>query len=122
MEDVLSFEESNDRVGNYIVCDVLGEGQFATVKSCRKKQFVQDEQGFKGIDDGSQLFALKIINKEKISTINSIRRYSFNSIVSFIPLITFHYPKKVHKLTLNLLHCIALLFSLLLFLFFFFWK
>ena len=32
------FEESSEQVGPYIIENVLGEGQFATVKLCRKKQ------------------------------------------------------------------------------------
>ncbi len=32
-----SFEESSEQVGGYVIGKVLGEGQFATVKMCRKR-------------------------------------------------------------------------------------
>ena len=58
------FIESEDRIGKYEILDLLGEGQFATVKSCTMSGFNDYE------------FALKIICKDQISTFVSIRRVS----------------------------------------------
>ena len=38
LENDECFEESSEQVGKYVIGKVLGEGQFATVKMCRKKQ------------------------------------------------------------------------------------
>lgn len=64
VEDENSFIEQDDQVGNYVVGNVLGEGQFAVVKSCWKA------------DDEEKEFALKIIKKERIATYNSLKRVS----------------------------------------------
>eukprot|EP01038_Epipyxis_sp_PR26KG_P006770 gene6770-9273_t len=63
IEDDNDFEESDEKVGNYHVGEMLGEGQFATVKSC--------------ILDGTQdEYALKIIKKERITSFTSLTRVS----------------------------------------------
>jgi hypothetical protein len=63
-EDANEFVESDDKVGGYLVGNVLGEGQFATVRSCWKS----------GNDD--EEFAMKVIKKERVTTYNSLKRVS----------------------------------------------
>merc|ERR1711871_1731118 len=58
--------------------NVLGEGQFATVKLCRKKQRPRSatlSHGELNEYVGDE-FAIKIINKDRISSFNSIKRMS----------------------------------------------
>lgn len=62
MEDA-NFVETDAEVGDFKVGDMLGEGQFATVKTCT----------LKGSD---REYALKIINKDRITTFNSLMRVS----------------------------------------------
>lgn len=59
------FPETETEVGSFTVGGVLGEGQFATVMSCVRK----------GPTPGVEL-ALKVINKEKILSFNSLRHVS----------------------------------------------
>ncbi len=63
MEDVATFVENDDIIGNLIVGDQLGEGQFATVKSCM-------------MTGSEREFALKIIKKERITSFTSLMRVS----------------------------------------------
>jgi len=63
-EDENTFTETDVRVGSFAIGDMLGEGQFATVKTC-----VRD-----GTD--SREFALKMIKKERITTFQSLKRVS----------------------------------------------
>ena len=81
MEDHLIFEESTEQVGSYTIGCVLGEGQFATVKRCRKRETPLSSRSHDGNPPGDREgqpreYAIKIINKDRISTINSIRRMS----------------------------------------------
>ena len=59
-----NFIETDYQVGDYIIGETLGEGQFALVKSCVK------EGG-----DGRE-YALKIIQKERITSFTSLARVS----------------------------------------------
>lgn len=58
-----TFVENDERLGKYTVGDVLGEGQFAIVRECWK-------------DGGDKPFALKIINKDRITTFAMLKRIS----------------------------------------------
>lgn len=64
-EDSSIFTETEQMVGSYIIGEVLGEGQFATVTSCIKI----------GSDQGSSL-ALKTIKKERILSFHGLKRVS----------------------------------------------
>jgi len=59
--------ESEERLGPYGIGQVLGEGQFATVKAC----WPESEA-----DLGTQQFAIKIIKKERLTTFASLKRVS----------------------------------------------
>jgi hypothetical protein len=59
-----SFVETNDQVGNYLMGDELGSGQFAAVRHCCKAS------------NKSEIFAIKIIKKERITTYLSLTRLS----------------------------------------------
>lgn len=63
MEEPGSFIETADQVGHYQVGDLLGEGQFATVRSC-------------SLDGTDEEYALKMIKKESISSFTSLTRVS----------------------------------------------
>jgi serine/threonine protein kinase len=63
LEDSSTFVINEDKVGRYDVGEVLGEGQFATVKSC-----------YMEFDDAE--LALKIINKDQIASFVALRRVS----------------------------------------------
>lgn len=57
------FEESDERVGNYDIGEQLGEGQFASVKNCKR--------------DGDEVeYALKIIDKGKVANFTNLTRIS----------------------------------------------
>jgi serine/threonine protein kinase len=58
--------ESEAQLDKYYVGEVLGEGQFATVHSCRLLTEPAD----------SELLALKMIKKERINTFSSLKRVS----------------------------------------------
>jgi hypothetical protein len=63
IEDSNNFIEEEFQVGELTVGDMLGEGQFATVRNCLKK--------------GSDVeYALKIIKKERITSFTSLMRVS----------------------------------------------
>eukprot|EP00602_Paraphysomonas_sp_CaronLab_P001912 CAMPEP_0185020902 /NCGR_PEP_ID=MMETSP1103-20130426/3547_1 /TAXON_ID=36769 /ORGANISM="Paraphysomonas bandaiensis, Strain Caron Lab Isolate" /LENGTH=469 /DNA_ID=CAMNT_0027552089 /DNA_START=247 /DNA_END=1656 /DNA_ORIENTATION=- len=57
------FVETSTTVGRYVVTDVLGEGQFATVYTCHTKSIPGD-------------LAIKVIKKERITSFSSLRRVS----------------------------------------------
>jgi hypothetical protein len=63
MEDEDTFCETDSQVGSLIVGEALGEGQFATVKSCTR-------------DNTAREYALKIIKKDRITTFASLMRVS----------------------------------------------
>jgi hypothetical protein len=63
IEDASTFEETDDRIGNLIVGDYLGEGQFATVKCC-------------AYEGSTHQYALKMIKKERITNFTSLMRVS----------------------------------------------
>jgi hypothetical protein len=63
LEDENNFDETDERVGEYTVGDLLGEGQFATVKLCWK-------------EGNDTEWALKIIKKERITTFAALKRVS----------------------------------------------
>lgn len=56
-----SDDETEERIGSFVVGETLGEGQFATVKACQL--------------DSKQL-ALKIIKKNRILSLNAMKRVS----------------------------------------------
>lgn len=62
-QDPKSFTENDDQVGEYKVGDALGEGQFATVKNCY-------------IEGQNKEYALKIINKDRITSFTALMRVS----------------------------------------------
>ena len=63
VEDMSKFEEAEDRVGEFAVGETLGQGQFATVKSCLK--------------DGTRSeLAVKIIKKDRFTTFTALKRIS----------------------------------------------
>ena len=64
LETSSKFLETEDRVGEYLIGEILGQGQFATVKSCRRKGSDKDE------------LAIKIIKKERFITFTALRRIS----------------------------------------------
>lgn len=57
------FVENDDQIGHYIIGDLLGEGQFAAVKSCTLER--NDEE-----------FAIKMIKKERITSFTALTRVS----------------------------------------------
>jgi serine/threonine protein kinase len=59
-----NYTDDDTQVGDYSVGEALGEGQFATVYTCRSKH-APDRQ-----------FAIKVLKKERISNFNSLRRVS----------------------------------------------
>lgn len=64
LEDEKTFVENDEEVGHFIVGQTLGEGQFATVKTCWKK------------DDTKTEYALKMIKKERVTSFVSLKRVS----------------------------------------------
>lgn len=62
-EDVKTFVETEDQIGEYRVGEPLGEGQFATVKNCY-------------LEDDPKEYALKIINKDRITSFTALMRVS----------------------------------------------
>lgn len=63
VEDMAKFIETEDRVGEYQVGETLGQGQFATVRSCCR--------------DGSKFeMAVKIIKKDRFTTFTALKRIS----------------------------------------------
>ena len=60
--------EDDEQLGTYYLDEMLGEGQFATVRACRH---MEEEEG---VADGR--WAIKIINKERIGTMSSLKRVS----------------------------------------------
>lgn len=67
-EDEETFKETDSEVGNLIVGELLGEGQFATVRVCQRK-------------GEEKSYALKVIKKERITSFTSLLRVS-NEIAS----------------------------------------
>ena len=60
--------ETNECIGSYFLDKVIGEGQFAVVKT-----------GYRNLNDKGERIdecAIKIINKEKINTLQSLKRLS----------------------------------------------
>lgn len=63
LEDMAKIVETEDRVGEFQVGEILGQGQFATVRSCCR--------------DGSELgLAVKIIKKDRFTTFTALKRIS----------------------------------------------
>ncbi len=63
------FVETETKIGKYFVGDFLGEGQFATVRTC----WPLNSDGERV---GEEEYALKTIKKEKINTLQSLKRVS----------------------------------------------
>lgn len=63
IENMAIFNESEDRVGDYTVGETLGQGQFATVRSCCK-------------DGTRNELAVKIIKKDRFTTFTALKRIS----------------------------------------------
>lgn len=64
--------ETDSEVGKYGVGELLGEGQFATVKNCWLRDAPLTEAG----QSGEVEWAIKIIKKERITSFSSLRRVS----------------------------------------------
>lgn len=62
------FVESDTMVGNYVIGEKVGEGQFASVRKCFTKE---NETNLSSND-----YAIKILSKEKITTIQTLKRLS----------------------------------------------
>lgn len=69
IEDEETFIENDEQVGNYAVGDALGEGQFATVRTCWR---------IDGNGDRTEKedFAIKVIKKDRITSFQSLKRVS----------------------------------------------
>ena len=63
IENMAIFTENEDRVGDYQVGETLGQGQFATVRSCCK-------------DGTRNELAVKIIKKDRFTTFTALKRIS----------------------------------------------
>ena len=66
-KDPETYTENDERLGDYVIDDLLGEGQFATVRGCWRAD---------SSDEDHDKLALKIIKKERITTFSSLRRLS----------------------------------------------
>lgn len=64
LETSAKFIETDLRVGEYYVGEILGQGQFATVKACRREGSESDN------------LAVKIIKKDRFTTFVSLKRIS----------------------------------------------
>ncbi|KAJ1436082.1 kinase-like domain-containing protein [Ochromonadaceae sp. CCMP2298] len=84
MQDASTFVEVEDQVGDYNVGELLGEGQFATVKDC-------------SLEGQSTEYALKIIKKERITSFTALMRVS-NEIDNLLLLKNKHIVNIVHVL------------------------
>jgi len=69
------FAESDVRIGDFAIGDVLGEGQFATVFNCHRLPGASSPSP-SSPSSSSKEFALKIIRKEKITTFGSLKHVS----------------------------------------------
>lgn len=58
------FQESESQVGSYVIEDMLGEGQFASVSSCYR------------LGEADMKYAIKMIKKERVTTYPSLMRIS----------------------------------------------
>lgn len=67
--------ETDNKVGKYGVGELLGEGQFATVKNCWLRDAPHTEASA-GEQCSEQEWAIKIIKKERITSFSSLRRVS----------------------------------------------
>lgn len=63
MQDVETYVENDERVGELHVGEALGEGQFATVRNC-------------SYENNDRAYALKIIRKDRITSFTSLMRVS----------------------------------------------
>jgi hypothetical protein len=70
IEDEATFVETDAKIGNFVVGDFLGEGQFATVRSC----WHADE--YLANKETSVEYSMKHIKNEKITTFQSLKRVS----------------------------------------------
>ena len=72
VEDAETFIENEDHVGIYNLGEVLGEGQFALVRSCT----VSHSRGDRTKQDFHAEYAMKILTKEKLLSFHSLKRVS----------------------------------------------
>lgn len=70
IEDGGDFVETVDQIGDYKVGDMLGEGQFASVRLCWKQTPSKDGGGL------DRDLALKIMNKDRIISFTMLKRVS----------------------------------------------
>jgi serine/threonine protein kinase len=75
MEESKEFPENETQVGKYSVTDMLGEGQFAIVYSCHATAGPIPSSSSLSPSVGNDL-AIKVINKERITSFSSLRRVS----------------------------------------------
>jgi hypothetical protein len=61
VEDQFSFEETDKRIGSYTLGEFFGQGQFASVRLCRK-------------DGEKKEMALKVIEKSSVSSFSAAKR------------------------------------------------
>ena len=66
-KDPETYIENEDTLGDYVVDEVLGEGQFATVRGCWRAETPEEDR---------DKLALKIIKKERITSFSSLKRLS----------------------------------------------
>ena len=71
-EDEEKFVEDDDHVGVYNLGEVLGEGQFALVRSCT----VSHSRGDEKIHDFNAEYAIKLLSKERLLSFHSLKRVS----------------------------------------------
>ena len=74
-ENNKEFLENESQVGKYCVTDMLGEGQFAIVYSCYATNGSSSSSSSSSSSVGNEL-AIKVINKERITSFSSLRRVS----------------------------------------------
>lgn len=72
LDNTFVINENENKYGDYVVTELLGEGQFGSVRSC---YLASDsiKNGGKTISGDATLYAIKIIPKHKVNTFNSIR-------------------------------------------------
>lgn len=74
--DSSMFIENETRIGKYAVGDMLGEGQFATVRGCWRKYKNAYNSELAPEAKDAKLLALKIIEKDRITSFSMLKRVS----------------------------------------------
>jgi len=71
-EDEETYVEDDDHVGAYNLGEVLGEGQFALVRSCT----VSHSRGDEKVHDFNAEYAIKLLSKDRLLSFHSLKRVS----------------------------------------------